>query len=449
VFFVAADTGVSTARQSYSPGPACLPRTTPYYAYLDQRTANRHYVIDADAWGLSTIDHNNDRICVRDAGLGDGFTIYTSPRTRSTNIVEAARSCQSSCFRGIAAYPNISQYPSPIQVRQLGDSTASWVLTPDTNSSDAWDAAYDFLYSPSSNSDFEKCAPYYPATVSDSAAREGGEVMVWLDSNHAASPAGTLVSHTWVGGAYYKVYVRRPSASAHLWTIVSFDLARPVTSLANLDIGQFTRAAAIFARGSFSQSWYLCKISAGFEIWQYSRASPSSATDSFSVKDVSGPPTGRIASGLAGMCLAGMDFGMGRQNAVDIDNCQHGDPAQQWTAESDGTIRDTDGDGDYCLQAMGKTVAGSKVALEPCAKPPTTSQQWLATAGLLVSAVTADSRRSLCLTAPSTPPSAQLTLARCTTGIDPITTAIDQRWLLPSAGNASVDPDRHVSRSDG
>jgi Ricin-type beta-trefoil lectin domain/Glycosyl hydrolase family 12 len=439
---VAAHTGVSTARRSYSPGPACLPRTAPYYAFLDERTANRRYVIDGDAWGLATTDHNDDRICVRDAGLGDAFTIYTSPRARSTNIVKAPRSCQHSCFRGIAAYPNISQYPSPIQVRHLGDTTASWALTPDTNSADAWDAVYDFLYSPSSKSDGEKCAPYYPATASTRAATEGGEVMVWLDSNHADSPAGILVSDTWVDGAYYKVYVRRPSASAHLWTIVSFVLARPATALANLDIGQFTRDAAIFARGAFSQSWYLCKISAGFEIWQYSRNSPSSGTDSFSVSDVTGPPSGRITSGLAGMCLGRNDSGTGQRNAVDISNCQDGDPAQQWTVESDGTIRDTDPDGDYCLDALGKPAAGSKVVLDPCASRPATSQQWLSAAGLLVSAATADSRQSLCLTAPSTPSSAQLTLARCTTGVDPMATASDQRWGLPYNGTRPVDPPR-------
>jgi hypothetical protein len=445
VVFVAANTDVSAPHRSYSPGPVCLPRPTPYYAYFDQRTANRRYVVDGDAWGLSTTDYNDDRLCIRDAGLGDGFTIYTSAGARSTNIVKASRSCKRSCFRGIAAYPNISQYPSPIQVRQLGDTTASWALTPDTNSADSWDAAYDFLYSPSPKSDLEKCAPYYPAKASDRAAREGGEVMVWLDSNHADGPAGTLVSNTWVDGAYYKVYVRRPSASAHLWTIVSFVLARPTRALTNLDIGQFTRDAAVFAKGSFSQSWYLCKISAGFELWQYSRASPSSATDSFSVKDVTVPPTGRVTSGLARMCLGAMD--LGRRNAVDIDYCQDGDPAQQWTAESDGTIRDTGPDGGYCLDAPGKAAAGSRIVLDPCANPPTTSQQWLATAGLLVSAATVDSRRSLCLTAPSTPASAHLTLARCTTGVDPITTANDQRWLLPYDGVAAATYGEHPSGS--
>jgi len=449
VVFVAADTGVSQAHRSYSPGPACLPRTSPYYAFLDQRTANHHYVVDGDAWGLSTTDHNDDRICVRDAGLRDGFTIYTSPGEQSTNIVKAPRSCRRSCFNGIAAYPNISQYPSPIEVRQLGDTTATWALTPDTNPADAWDAAYDLLYSPSSNSDLEKCAPYYPARASDSAAREGGEVMVWLDSNHADDPAGTLVSNTWVDGAYYKVYVRRRSASAHLWTIVSFVLVRPTTSLTNLDIGQFTRDAAVFAKGAFSQSWYLCKISAGFELWQYSRNSPSSATDSFSVKDVTVPPTGRVTAGVARMCLGGVDLGIGRRNAVDIDRCQDGDPAQQWTAESDGTIRDTGPDGGYCLDAPGRAAAGSQVVLDPCANPPTTGQQWLATASLLVSAATADSRLSLCLTAPSTRASAHLTLARCTTGVDPITTANDQRWLLPYNGVASGASVRPLPTSPG
>jgi len=258
----------------YTPNPFCLPygetQANSYHPYFDQPVDNG-YVIDADAWGLNNADYNNDKICMADPRLADAFAIGSS-----TEVVRSHR------FDGIAGYPNISEYPSsPILVSQLGDTTTSWSFTTDPSSSGAWDAAVDVLYSPAPTaaqaSGDGHCDVEYPAGAR-SPEHWGGEVMIWLSSHHADKPAGTWLTDLSVDGVRYSVW-RRP-ASSLTWSITSFVRMPATTSVTNLNIGAFTRDAVMFS--NLPTSLYLCKVSAGFELWQ---GGSGLATDSFSVKD--------------------------------------------------------------------------------------------------------------------------------------------------------------------
>ena len=126
-------------------------------------------------------------------------------------------------------------------------------------------------------------------------------------------------------------------------------------------------------------------------------------------------PGGPVRSQLPGQCVASQAGG-----AVVISPCS-GLAAQQWTAQSDGTVRQAG----KCLDVTGAgTATGTDVDLATCAGGP--GQQWhvnLAGAGQQLE----NPQSGLCLADPSdlTVNGTQLVIAACTGG-DPGTT-----WRLP------------------
>jgi cellulose 1,4-beta-cellobiosidase len=75
----------------------------------------------------------------------------------------------------------------------------------------------------------------------------------------AGSEVATGVS---IGGNAYDVWYNGTSPGG----TVTYELASPVTSVSNLDLGPL--AANAVARGYMPSTWYLIDVEAGFEIWQ-------------------------------------------------------------------------------------------------------------------------------------------------------------------------------------
>jgi GH25 family lysozyme M1 (1,4-beta-N-acetylmuramidase) len=128
-------------------------------------------------------------------------------------------------------------------------------------------------------------------------------------------------------------------------------------------------------------------------------------------------PAGPVRSQLPGQCVASQTSG----SAVVLAPCSSGAAGQQWTAQPDGTVRQSG----KCLEVTGAgTASGTDVDLAACSGGP--GQQWhinLAGAGQQL----ANPQSGLCLADPSdrTVNGTQLVIAACTGG-DPGTA-----WRLP------------------
>jgi hypothetical protein len=163
---------------------------------------------------------------------------------------------------GPGAYPNLyygcngsgvdctSGSGLPLQVSAM---TGGGVVTSSYNTTvvnaGEWDDSYDIWFNPTKTT--------------------GGlgdlEMMIWLDSEGGATPAGTE-SNTpvTIGGITYNVYYGNNDGT------ISYKMAsgQTRTSVTNLDIGAFAANAAAnhYGKdGGMTSSWYLENVQAGFE----------------------------------------------------------------------------------------------------------------------------------------------------------------------------------------
>ncbi len=158
-----------------------------------------------------------------------------------------------SCTRGgLAANPvNVSKLFHP------GSVTTSWSTTQPGGS--AYDVAYDIWFNQA------------PTTTDQP---NGAEMMIWLNHHGPVQPFGSRVGTATIRGVRYQVWEGQQS-----WgNVISYVMARPTTSVSNLDVGAV--AADAVSRGYIQKSWYLIDVEAGFEIW---RGGAGLATNSFSV----------------------------------------------------------------------------------------------------------------------------------------------------------------------
>jgi len=122
------------------------------------------------------------------------------------------------------------------------------------------------------------------------------------------------------------------------------------------------------------------------------------------------------------LCLDDDDSGTTAGTKVDVYSC-NGTAAQNWTAQSDGTITATISGTTICLDvAGGGTASGTLVESNPCSGAA--RQQWSLTSTDEV----INARSGLCLTDPddSTVDSTQLEIETCASS-----PAVDQQWTAP------------------
>jgi hypothetical protein len=177
--------------------------------------------------------------CVNISGLG--FTITTAGFSSSTS---GAPATYTSLYRGCHWGDCTSSNPFPIEENNIASATTSVSITQPSGSQN--DAAYDI---------------WFNQTSTTSGQPNGTEIMIWINHQGAAQPAGSQVATATIDGANYEVWTGNESS----WKIVSYVATTPVTSVTNLNLLPFFADAV--SRGSLEPTWWLIDVEYGFEVW--------------------------------------------------------------------------------------------------------------------------------------------------------------------------------------
>ena len=227
--------------------------TTPLSGTQSRPVAGGAYTVQNNEWGSGapqSITTNGNA----------GFAVTNSSINDATNAAPGGYpSIYAGCHWGNCTHGGLGAHP--VQVTRLtipGTVTTSW-KTRQPGGSAAYDVAYDLWFN------------HTPAATGQP---DGAELMVWLNHHGPVQPFGSQVGTATIGGISYQVW-----EGAQPWgDTISYVMARPTTSVSNLDVGAL--AAAAVRRGYIRTSWYLIDVEAGFELW---RGGAGLATDSFSV----------------------------------------------------------------------------------------------------------------------------------------------------------------------
>jgi hypothetical protein len=155
---------------------------------------------------------------------------------------------------GVASYPTIFKgchwnwcttlnNPMPVTVKEIGSTPFTWTVnTKDANGT--WNAALDIWFaSQSTGFDYD------------------AEMMIWIDYNGGAGPAGSRIGTVNIGGLSWDLYF----VAWDSWNYIAYKITTPVDSV-SLDLRDFINDSAI--RGYLMTPWYLHAVEAGFEIWR-------------------------------------------------------------------------------------------------------------------------------------------------------------------------------------
>ena len=227
--------------------------TTPLSGTQSRPVAGGAYTVQNNEWGSGapqSITTNGNA----------GFAVTNSSINDATNAAPGGYpSIYAGCHWGNCTHGGLGAHP--VQVTRLttpGTVTTSW-KTRQPGGSAAYDVAYDLWFN------------HTPAATGQP---DGAELMVWLNHHGPVQPFGSQVGTATIGGISYQVW-----EGAQPWgDTISYVMARPTTSVSNLDVGAL--AADAVRRGYIRTSWYLIDVEAGFELW---RGGAGLATDSFSV----------------------------------------------------------------------------------------------------------------------------------------------------------------------
>ena len=227
--------------------------TTPLSGTQSRPVAGGAYTVQNNEWGSGapqSITTNGNA----------GFAVTNSSINDATNAAPGGYpSIYAGCHWGNCTHGGLGAHP--VQVTRLttpGTVTTSW-KTRQPGGSAAYDVAYDLWFN------------HTPAATGQP---DGAELMVWLNHHGPVQPFGSQVGTATIGGISYQVW-----EGAQPWgDTISYVMARPTTSVSNLDVGAL--AVDAVRRGYIRTSWYLIDVEAGFELW---RGGAGLATDSFSV----------------------------------------------------------------------------------------------------------------------------------------------------------------------
>ena len=132
--------------------------------------------------------------------------------------------------------------PMPIMVKEIGSAPFTWSVNTE-EASGTWNTALDIWFAElGSGSDYS------------------AEMMIWIDYNGGAAPAGSRQETVEIGGHNWDVHF----AAWTSWNYIAYKITTPVDSV-NLDLRDFINDA--LSRGYLYTPWYLHAIEAGFEIW--------------------------------------------------------------------------------------------------------------------------------------------------------------------------------------
>jgi hypothetical protein len=170
----------------------------------------------------------------------------------------------------VASYPSIfkgchwgwcttNNNPMPMPVWEIGSAPFTWAIRTDS-ASGTWNSALDIWFDDASsfNNDYDT------------------EMMIWINYNGGATPAGSRQATVQIGGLTWDVYF---TVFAD-WAYVAYKITSPVDSV-SLDLRDFINDS--ITRGYLYTPWYMHAIEAGFEIW---RGGQSLTTRSFSANVV-------------------------------------------------------------------------------------------------------------------------------------------------------------------
>jgi hypothetical protein len=214
------------------------------------------------AGGVDRVQNNEWGSSEPESVTTDGHADFTVANSKISNATNGAPggypSIYSGCHWGSCTRGGLAA--NPVNVSKLfhpGSVTTSWSTTQPGGS--AYDVAYDIWFNQA------------PTTTDQP---NGAEMMIWLNHHGPVQPFGARVGTATIRGVGYQVWEGQQS-----WgNVVSYVMARPTTSVSNLDVGAVTADAV--SRGYIQKSWYLIDVEAGFEIW---RGGAGLATNSFSV----------------------------------------------------------------------------------------------------------------------------------------------------------------------
>lgn len=154
----------------------------------------------------------------------------------------------------VASYPSIfkgchwgwcttSNNPMPIKIKNIDSTPLTWSVNTQ-NSSGTWNTALDIWFDNAStfSNDYD------------------AEMMIWIDYNGGAAPAGTLIGTVQINSLSWDLYFVAWAS----WNYIAYKIKSPVDSI-DIDIRNFINDAV--SRGYIYTPWYLHAIEAGFEIW--------------------------------------------------------------------------------------------------------------------------------------------------------------------------------------
>ncbi|MGD0548679.1 MAG: fibronectin type III domain-containing protein, partial [Terracidiphilus sp.] len=174
---------------------------------------------------------------------GIGFTLTTANFDQSA-LGSYSPATYPSVYRGCHWGDCTSSNPFPIEMSNLASATSSVTITQPGGYEN--DAAYDI---------------WFNQTSTTSGQPNGTEIMIWINHQGGAGPAGTLAATATIDGASYQVYTGRMAS----WNIASYVANPGVDSVTNLNLIPFFNDA--ISRGMLESSWWLIDVEYGFEVW--------------------------------------------------------------------------------------------------------------------------------------------------------------------------------------
>ncbi len=214
--------------------------------------------------GAYTVQNNQWGSSGQDTVMADGDADFTVRNSSITGNLGGYPSIYAGCHWGNCTPGGLGAHPVRVTTLTIpGTVTTSWDTTQPGGSA-VYNAAYDLWFNQT------------PATTGQP---NGAELMVWLNRNGSIHPLGSQVGTATIDGVPYRVW----EGAQSFGDTICYVMARPTTSVSNLDVGAL--AADALRRGYIRTSWYLIDVEAGFELW---RGGAGLATDSFSVNLSSG-----------------------------------------------------------------------------------------------------------------------------------------------------------------
>jgi hypothetical protein len=192
---------------------------------------NGEYNVMNNVWGASTAQ------CIT-VDLDSSYFKVTLSEHNSSNVASYP-----AIFKGCHwGWCTTTNNPLPMQIKNIESAPFTWTVNTE-NAAGTWNTALDIWFAPL-NTGYDYSA----------------ELMIWIDYNGGAAPAGSQQATVEIGELLWNVYFVAWSS----WNYIAYRVTGPVDSV-SLDLRDFIHDA--ITRGYLYTPWYLHAVEAGFEIW--------------------------------------------------------------------------------------------------------------------------------------------------------------------------------------